>query len=315
MLEVVFSQCVEGAMKVAQQYGIGSYIGGAISVIYQYDDGAEPSEEELEQMRQQAQERERRNWENAVPLGGEARDIFCFSCGYSMGDITGDGLSQQRVDSITELYSIFPNGLPYCLKALEKARSALDTLVERASAGEEMRIWYSDEPDECCGIYWLMCQLCQRMENLPRMWMVKLPDFTQVDSEVRQNQGWGDVDPGEYGRYAARAEAVIPALVKCMVEKWQQLQTDNAMLRAVINGQLQSVPENFYDAFIEKELAKMGDTFPESKLVIAVLNDRLGIGDFWITQRIEKIIDEGRLVPITQPKPGEELYRRTLKKV
>ena len=66
MLEIVFSESACGALKLAQRYGAGEYHGGAIDVIARNEDGSEPSQEELDKLRREAEERERRAWERAV---------------------------------------------------------------------------------------------------------------------------------------------------------------------------------------------------------------------------------------------------------
>lgn len=51
MLEIVFSESVCGALKLAQRYGEGRYRGGAIGVIARNEDGSEPSREKLDRLR------------------------------------------------------------------------------------------------------------------------------------------------------------------------------------------------------------------------------------------------------------------------
>lgn len=41
---------------------------------------------------------------------------------------------------------------------------------------------------------------------------------------------------------------------------------------------------------------------------------RLGIGDAWVSLRIEQFIQSGRLEPVTQPAAEEPIYRRLLRK-
>ena len=41
---------------------------------------------------------------------------------------------------------------------IQKIKTTLTSVIERYVAGEEIRIWYSYNPDELCGMYWLMKQ-------------------------------------------------------------------------------------------------------------------------------------------------------------
>ena len=56
MLEIVFSESACGALKLAQRYGEGRYRGGAIGVIARNEDGSEPSQEELDKLRREAED-------------------------------------------------------------------------------------------------------------------------------------------------------------------------------------------------------------------------------------------------------------------
>ena len=73
MMDVVFSRSACGSLKIAQHYGQGEYT-GTVSVIYaapQGGQGAAPAPQVQQAARQAAEQRARREWENARPLGGD----------------------------------------------------------------------------------------------------------------------------------------------------------------------------------------------------------------------------------------------------
>ncbi|OUP25312.1 DUF3658 domain-containing protein, partial [Gemmiger sp. An194] len=45
--------------------------------------------------------------------------------------------------------------------------------------------------------------------------------------------------------------------------RWKELQRENAPLRVCLNGGLQSMPENFYDSFLLRELERLPEEFLE----------------------------------------------------
>lgn len=97
--------------------------------------------------------------------------------------------------------------------------------------------------------------------------------------------------------------------------RWEQLKRENATLRAVVNRQLVSVPDTFYDAFILRELEAQEDEFMEAVLIGKVLGKySLGISDGLIALRIEQFIKEGKLEVITHAKPQDPSYHRMLRK-
>lgn len=126
---------------------------------------------------------------------------------------------------------------------------------------------------------------------------------------------WGDVSPGEWGRYAPAAKQASPALLSFCAQNWARLQSENAPLRASLNGQLHSVPADFYDSFICREINAQPDTFNEAAVIGRVLGQyQLGIGDAWIAGRIEQMIAAGELTVVRQAPHDEPSYRRTLQK-
>lgn len=82
-------------------------------------------------------------------------------------------------------------------------------------------------------------------------------------------------------------------------------------MRAVVNGKVIGVPEDFYDHIIRKEI-------PDGEIVMGRLianilgKYRLGIGDWWYAKRIKKMIEHGELVVVQKQK---KIYRQVLRKL
>ena len=314
MLEVIFSKSAEGALKVAQHCA-DSCMGSAVGVYCLTEDGSYPSTEELAQEQQKAEERLQKRQSEAVSLGGNSRDVFCLVNDLSTGDISGDCLSENRSNSIAAAYSLFEEECGFCLADLKATKKSLEELICRSSAGETIRIWYSEQPYEYCGVCWFLSELQKRMKKLPPMCAIKLPNRVEAGNTIVNYLGWGGVCSEEFCKFLPLQKEVTPAFISAAALKWSELQAENSPLRAVINGTLQSVPEDFYDSFIKKEIDRMAHEFHEAFLIGNILGKyQLGIGDLWIALRIEKMIESGILAPITQPKPGEAIYRRMLRK-
>lgn len=242
--------------------------------------------------------------------------VVCFSNDLSIGDISGDCLSQKRLHSISETYSLFCEECSYYLDNIKKAKETLDELIRRSSSGEAIRIWYSEQPYEYCGMCWLISELKKRMPEPPHISAIKLPNRVESGDTIISYLGWGSVSPEEFYKFLPLEKEVIPAFVCSATLKWREMQEQNTSLRAVINGTLQSVPEDFYDSFIKREITGIDEEFHEVVLIGNVIGKyQLGIGDIWIALRIEKMIENGSLVPLTKPEPGDTIYRRMLKKI
>lgn len=315
MLEVVFGESAAGSLSLA--VGKENHTAVAMSVAYMSDDGNEPSEAEIEKLQREMEERERRNWEVAVPLESSREDIVLFPLALSVGEIDEDGIGPKREGTLAFLMRTYPNMAEEVVKEkMESARNSLKKLLERSAKGEKIRIWSSDNPDEACGAYWLLEQLRPiGFQNLD-VTLVKLPDFReQLNGTVVRYTGWGEVEPYLWGEMASLGRKLPANYMSAMAEQWRQLKKENAHLRAVLNGSLVSSDETLYDTFIMQELKKQEEEFWEARLVGSVLGKyQLGIGDTWIAMRIEKFIQDGLLQPITRPEDDWPIYHQMLRK-
>ena len=318
MIEVVFSESAYGSLQVGQSYGTGKYNSGATSVFIRKKDGSKPTEEELREAQMQAEEKARRDWENAVPLGSQPKDIFCFDVAFSVGEITETGFGKQRRDALELLASVWPmeDIISQIDDRLKRNQEALDSVLARCADGESVRVWYSHNPDEMCGMYWLLSQL-RPLKQRGRILLVKLPEWEYKDEmTICTHNGWGEIGPGEWGRYQSIQQEAQPAFLALCSTKWSQLKEENARLRIFLNGQLQSAPEDVYDSFITREIDKQPEAFVEAMVIGNVLGKyQLGIGDAWIALRMEKMIAEGRLEVIDSAPAGALIYRQKLRKV
>ena len=77
-------------------------------------------------------------------------------------------------------------------------------------------------------------------------------------------------------------------------EMWGELVLENASLRAVVNGTVLSVSEDFYDFIIWNRLTDK--PVKECRPIGDILGQvPIGIGDWWYAARIEHFIRQGRI--------------------
>lgn len=199
MTEIVFSDSALGGLKCALSYGKGRYIGGAVSVILHYEDGRQATPAELEEAQKRAEAEERRRWEAAVPMEGDPGDVYGFSLLLSAGSIGGEDFWKDRRETLNRLYSCFPSpeGDREWEELPDRGKAALAAILERAGRGEALRLWYSDFPEERCGLCWLLAQV-GGLSRHGDIFLVKLPDWEQGAEEntVLRHSSWGEVEPG-----------------------------------------------------------------------------------------------------------------------
>lgn len=311
MLEVVFGASIAGSMAMVM--GRTEPIGGAISVVLMGADGHGPSKREIRAAQRVAEERERRNWANAIPLEGSRKDMISFPLPFSVGPIEEAGIGERQKEALLALCPEMAE--EEAAQIIQEAQDSLRLLLERAAGGEPVRVWCSQSPDEACGLCWLAEQLRPLGFERLEIRLVRLPPYEEeADGTVAEYGSWGEVEPHRLGRMAQGSERASAPLLRVMAERWRQLRQEGSTLRAVLNGQLVGVPESLYDPYILREIDAQSGTFREAVVIGNVLGKyRLGIGDGWIALRIEEFIQAGLLEPVTQAEPPGS-YRRILHK-
>lgn len=185
----------------------------------------------------------------------------------------------------------------------------IQRLKDHIAECKDIRAWYSGTPRSLCGFYHL-CWLLKGCSN--KLYAIKLPDHVIVEgTKGVLYKEWEEIHPEKFNDFLVYEREVTAVEIKLIATKWMMIKDQNTMIRAVVNGELQSVNEDFYDYFIEQELVstplKMG------LLIGNVLGSRmLNISDWWIAQRIKKMIGDGRLEVIS---PNENEYRQVIKLV
>lgn len=219
-------------------------------------------------------------------MGIAPADIYCFNLGLSMGDLT-----KKEYPDLTEL-------------------------LTRAEHGEELRIWYSQKsPEEYCGFCWLMAKL--KETETAKLYAVPLPDYFELPNNCTMTcSDWGEVEPELRKPFLQKKTPLLRAHFVGAYMHWQKLEEENAPLRAVVNGSLVSVPADFYDHFILRELEKETGEFMEARLIGKVMGFyQLGIGDELLHQRMETFIQKGILEIVSPAAEGNPASRRILRKV
>lgn len=298
MIEVMFGESEGGGMKVAKNYKKPDIDNMAISYI---GTGKKPNREELEKMFE------------GQAVGGNSSQVVCIPLLLDMGDINVPVDSEYRKNLIIDMYTI--NGfndsdvMESLEKAWEKYLGEIERLKKYAALGEDIRLWYSDAPYSLCGFYFV-CNLLKEYDC--RVFAVKLPQHMQLsDNEIQSYTTWGEVDAGKLYKFLSLTEELSAFEVRLYASKWTELKEEKSTLRAVVNGKVIGVPEDFYDHIIQKEI-------PDGEFVMARLIGKilgkypLGIGDWWYAKRINLMIEQGELVILNKNK---EIYSQTLKKM
>ena len=124
-------------------------------------------------------------------------------------------------------------------------------------------------------------------------------------------QGWGEVEPELFGQFLSREEPVPPVALGAMAHRWEALRQENAPLRAVVNGQVRSVGEDFYDEMIRRHLPE-GQTKIANIIGEVLGREKPGIGDTWLADRIRWMLSAGELRMVREDR--ERFYRSVVER-
>ena len=243
-------------------------------------------------------------------IEGTAEEVICLGFMLDIGNIKEPVDSLYRKDLI---YSMYAQNQWEQDEEMEKELKGLGDVYANElmrlkiflDNGETVRIWYSDAPYSRCGLYSL-CQILIGYEN--EVSVLKLPEYVVRDKDIVSYQSWSDVSAEEFAGFLPYEKSLSKEEVRMYATLWSRLVEDNSFLRAVINGKVISVPEDFYDFQIWKWLTNV--PMKEARLIGNILgHSQFDVGDWWYARRIEYYIEQGEILVVED---SENKYARMI---
>lgn len=237
----------------------------------------------------------------------DSEDILNIGFYFDIGDITKGIDSKERKLIFEQLFDIDNEDEKTAF--FDAQRKDMNKLLNAASKGEQIRLWISKEPYTLCG-YYFVCYILKDIKC--SISVISLPDFIPGIGQSLIDYGtWDAVSADLITQFLPFEKPILGVEKKVYSERWQQLMSENTKLRAVVNGQLVSVPENFYDSFMQRYIPE-GD-FQMLEVIGNVCGLlQLGVLDGWYALRIEKMIEDKKLVIVRDN--IENPYFRVLRK-
>lgn len=291
MIEVLFGESEAVAMKAAKSTVIVGHVNGPTSV---WMAGKKTPPEKLFT-----------GW-----VEGTAEEVVCLGFMLDIGNIKEPVDSQYRKNLIYSMYAQNQYGksseIDEELKLTgEVYLNELLRLKKYLEDGETIRVWYSDAPYSRCGFYSL-CRILQNYKN--EVHIVKLPEHVVRKTSIVSYRNWGEVSAEEFAGFLFHERILTKEEVRMYALLWIELTEDNSPLRAVINGRVTSVPEDFYDFLIWKRLTCK--PIKEARLIGDILGCfQIGMGDWWFARRIEYFIQQDKIKVIED---SENKYARVI---
>ena len=291
MIEVLFGESEAASMKAAKSMEIVGYVNGPTSV--------------LVTGKETPPERTFAGW-----VEGTSEDVVCLGFMLDIGNIKEPIDSPYRKNLIYSMYAqnqyVKNPEIDQELKLTgEVYLNELLRLKEYLENGETARVWYSDTPYSICGFYSL-CQILQKYKN--EIHIVKLPEYMVRKTSIISYRNWGEVSAEEFAEFLSYERVLTKEEVRMYAQLWTELTEDNSPLRAMINGKVTGVPEDFYDFLIWKRLTRK--PIKEARLIGDILGCfQIGMGDWWFARRIEHFIQQDKIKVIND---SENKYARVI---
>ncbi|MEA5059762.1 MAG: DUF3658 domain-containing protein [Candidatus Pelethousia sp.] len=293
MVEVVFNDSIKGSMKVAKDYNKGTMIDDTIRYT-----GEKTCEKDLKSMF------------DGEPVECRSQDVVGLDFGLDAGDISGDLLGEKRKQEFTRLYGSASLEAAEAEKFFHSQQQDFEKLLAYVKNGEPIRVWKSAAPYSACGFAWL-CNILQDFDC--KISVVSLQECWQTSAGTHIYADWGEIPPGQLDSFLPLTRCVSANEKNRQIRIWRDLKTENAALRALVNGYLISVPEDFYDHLIMRNLPD-GD-FIMARLIGDILGRYpIGVGDCWYALRINKMIADNLLKVVADKDPSRP-YGKVLRKI
>lgn len=283
MIEVLFAESEAASMRAAKSTVIYSKIDGPTSVFIAG--------------KKKPPEKEHSGW-----LEGNAGDVVCFGYRLDIGNIQEDIEGHYRKNLIFSLLN---------MENEKETQDYADSYMQMQKlkiyleAGESIRIWYSDAPYSRCGLYHL-CNILNCYEN--EIYLVKLPEYVVHGKTICFYKNWGEVAAEEFAGFLSGERIVSKEELRMYASLWNDLVEDNSPLRAIVNGKMIGVPEDFYDFMILNRITTK--PIKECRLIGDIIgHNQASIGDWWYAKRIQHFIEEG-LIKVLED--AEKPYARLI---
>ncbi len=243
-------------------------------------------------------------------IEGTPEEVICLGFMLDMGDIQEEIDSPYRKNLIDSMYAQEPRGKEP--ESDQEFRNLSDVyagelrrLINYLKNGESIRIWYSDAPYSVCGFYQL-CSILSGHEGQIRV--VKLPQHIIRGKVIVSYKNWAEVAAEKFSDFLQYEKDLTREEIRMYRFLWYELKEDNSPLRAVINGRVVGVGEDFYDFLIWKILTE--EPVKEARLIGDILGYYpVNVSDWWYGKRIDHFIEQGKILIV---KDSERKYGRIL---
>lgn len=215
------------------------------------------------------------------------RQVVSLPLFLGLGDIAQVNLLETRKTLLRTRNTHEPSGNSGALYQMIVTGAA--DLQAAAAAGESLRIWWTDLPDDLCGFIWL----CEELKGFKApISMVHVPLTLTQGNTLYQLDSISDLTPPDFdNHHIFRLETQLTRETRLAYSnQWRALKRDNTPVRVVLNGHLLSQPIDFYDRFLLANLSRRQAVEIDEAISNTISFGPSGVPDWWYRHRIDYLV-------------------------
>ncbi|EEL67741.1 DUF1835 domain-containing protein [Bacillus mycoides] len=247
------------------------------------------------------------NLKNAFQQRNEYKNekVICVNEDFSIGPIykldSIEGMQERKQWLKEVLTTVGPTSDLDYLDWIETTLKQNSQIVEEVPSGSKVILWYGENASDVIGVRFVLSLLHDKNMQVEE---VNVTDFSHhIEFTVRDLQdkeiphvlkSLGEM-PSELVLEAIQTKKKLSQeQVQSLIQDWKKHSQTNGVLRILVNGQLTTVSEDYYDVSI------LDNTSNEYQRAIRIVGKVMGeneqrIGDTYLTFRVHKLIQQEKL--------------------
>jgi hypothetical protein len=236
--------------------------------------------------------------------------VVCIGLNLDIGDISGPIDAKERKAEFVRVFGSVHLEDSEIEEFFRLQREDLEKVLVAAKSGELIRVWKSNTPFSACAFAFL-CDALQDTES--KINIISLPEYWEISDHTLQSWAdWAEIPAGQFYQFLPLERGLSSMEKDIQRRLWRDLKAENAPLRALVSGKLISVPEDFYDHLILKNIPD--GEFLMARLIGTILGKYpLGVGDGWYNLRIKQMIAD-HILEIVADQDESHPYGKILKR-
>ena len=172
-------------------------------------------------------------------------------------------------------------------------QAAIIQLKAAIHTNTPLRIWWTDVPNDMIGLCWL-ADLCAKQKLAIQQVHVPTIFPHPTQSALYKITKLGDLRPDWIDAFVQTTTTLTVRDLTAFSYGWQNLHSAANEVRVLLNGELLSVPETFFDPLILAEVQTPPKTFAEHVTAIGRLigEYQISLPDWWWHYRLQQLFDK-----------------------